>query len=201
MKYNEEDFHLDSDGNKWAKRPIIVPSGPSILIEGPDGVGKTTIAKKMSELTHIPTFKATQEKFIFFNDGIQSLAFDYMLTQFLKQTGYRFLSDRSYVSEFCYAKVFGRRSDEHLLGDIDFEHSELGTKILYLYSSVQPVEPDDIVPSDRYWDVKNAYDEFCRWTLCRVLKYDTSQSLHLSGDERAIFDTLNCMKLLGMIDE
>jgi hypothetical protein len=195
----EEEYHLDCDGTAWAKRPVIVPSGPSIIVEGPDGVGKTTITKCMSIKTHIPAFKCPSEKQIFFTGGKDSLIFDFTLTHFLEQTDYRFISDRSYPSEWVYSKVFNRETSEQRLETIDKRHCVLGTKILYLYSSIQPTELDDIVPSDKYWDVKAAYDQFTDWTKCRIVSYDTAQSLHLTGISRAEYDTQRCMMLLGMI--
>lgn len=176
----------------------VMAQGPSIIVIGPDGVGKTTIAAKMSELAHIPTFKCPTEKTIFFDGGRQSLTFDYTLTHFLKQTKTRFISDRGYPCEWVYSQVFKRETDHFLLTEIDNAHSQLGTKILYMYSSVQPTEPDDIVPSDQYWNVKAAYDEFCLRTKCEIVRYDTAGSLHM-GQERALFDTKRCMELLGDI--
>lgn len=188
----------DGDGAEWAMKPRIMRAGPSILIVGPDGVGKTTVARRMSELTGIPTFKCPSEKRIFREGGRSSLSFDYTLTHFLAQTGYRFISDRAYPCEWVYSRVFGRETDAPLLEEIDVAHANLGTWILYLYASVQPTEPDELVPTERYWDVKRGYDDFAdRWTDCRVVRYDTSQSLHLSGREREEFDTERCLALLG----
>lgn len=187
----------DGEGTQWSLKPRIMQTGPSIIIVGPDGVGKTTVAKRMSELTNIPTFKCPSEKQIFRDGGRSSLAFDYTLTHFLSQTGYRFISDRGYPCEFVYSLVFERETDMDMLLRIDEAHANLGTKILYLYASVQPTEPDDIVPSDKYWDVKKMYDHFAFWSDCHVVQYDTAQSLHLTGREREDFDTLKCLELLG----
>ncbi len=174
------------------------PTGPSVIVIGPDGVGKTTVVAKMHELTGIPTFKSPGEKRIFREGGRSSLAFDYNMTFFLGQTGFRFISDRGYPCEWVYSRVFKRDTDTQLLELIDTGHSIIGTKILYLYASVQPTEPDDIVPADKYWDVKDAYDRFAEWTSCELVKYDTAQSLHLKGNERAMFDTTSCMEMLKM---
>lgn len=192
-----DDTYLDGDGNEWAHKPRIIRRGPSILIVGPDGVGKTTVAKRMSELTGIPTFKCPSEKRIFREGGRSSLAFDYTLTHFLQQTGYRFISDRSYPCEFVYSRIFCRETDANLLGLIDERHANLGTKILYLHSSKLPEHEDDLVPADRYWDVKRGYDRFMEWTACSVVQYDTAQSLHLTGRVRENFDTEVCLALLG----
>lgn len=191
------DTSPDGEGTEWACKPRIIRKGPSILIVGPDGVGKTTVAKRMSEVTGIPTFKCPAEKRIFREGGRASLAFDYMLTHFLSQTGYRFISDRAYPCELVYSKVFGRETDWKLLNEIDESHANLGTRILYLYSSVLPTEPDELVPSEMYWNVKDGYNYFRVWTDCAVFSYDTAQSLHLSGREREDYDTERCLALLG----
>ena len=176
----------------------LIEPGPSILIVGPDGVGKTTVAGKLSEKTDIPVFKCPVEKEIFKLGGAESLVFDYMLCEFLEQTRYRFISDRAYPCEWVYSRVFNRVTGEALLKEIDRKHSRLGTKILYLYSSVQPAEPDDIVPSEKYWEIKETYDQFCEWTDCEVVAYDTAESLELEGSWRAEYDAAVCMEALKL---
>lgn len=187
----------DGQGGEWALKPRIIRRGPSILVIGPDGVGKTTVARRMSEVTGIPVFKCPAERQIFHEGGRSSLAFDYMLTHFLQQTGYRFISDRAYPCEWVYSRVFGRETDGGLLERIDTGHAHLGTRILYLRSSVLPAHEDDLVPPERYWDVRACYDRFAAWTSCVVFEYDTACSLHLTGRERADHDAEACLTLLG----
>ena len=179
---------------------LVVPRGPSVIIVGPDGVGKTTIAAQLNKITGIPTFKCPSEKQIFKQGGASSLAFDYTMTHFLSQTGFRFISDRGYPCEWTYSRVFGRETDRQMLGLIDAAHANIGTRILYLYSSVQPIEPDDIVPADKYWDVKRTYDDFCEWTSCRVTAFDTNKMIRAFQDggdvSAATAETL--LKLLNM---
>lgn len=153
------------------------PSGPSIIVVGPDRVGKTTTVKNLAKLTGLPTFKAPAEKKIFKEGGRQSLAFDYTLTHFLSQTGTRFISDRGYPCEWVYAGVFDRDTDWDLLDSIDVQHGNLGTVIVYLWSSIVPTEEDDIVPKDMYWQVVDRYDEFCQRTTCRLVSYDCCDML------------------------
>lgn len=154
----------------------------SIIVEGPDRVGKTTIVKHLSQWMYLPAFKAPSEKIIFKEGGRQSLVFDYTLTHFLAQTGHRFISDRSYPSECVYSKVFERDTDWDLLNRIDEAHSSIGTTILYLYSSTEPTEKDDLVPDGMYWTVKERYDWFRDWTDCRVVSYDTADMLKAFGE-------------------
>ena len=156
---------------------------PSVIVIGPDRVGKTTLVQHIGKKLAIPSFKCPSEKDIFKSDGRSSLVFDYSLTHFLKQTGCRFISDRGYPCEWVYSKVFDRRTDTELLNKIDLAHAQLGTKILYLYSSVQPLEEDDLVPADMYWDVKEAYDDFKDlWTDCLIYPYDTAKMLKAYQD-------------------
>ncbi len=84
---------------------------PSILVVGPDRVGKTTLVQHMSRITGIPAFKCPSEKQIFKDGGRSSLAFDYTLTHFMEQTGVRFISDRAYPCEWVYSQVFDRDTD------------------------------------------------------------------------------------------
>lgn len=156
---------------------MIVPDGPSIIVEGPDRVGKTTVVGHISKMLHAPAFKCPSEKQIFKEGGLHSLAFDYTLTHFLKQTNYRFVSDRGYPSEYVYSKVFDRETSVELLTRIDDAHRELGTKIVYLYSSVEPTEKDDLVPDGMYWTVKGAYDYFQLHSMARVYAIDTAMML------------------------
>jgi ABC-type cobalamin/Fe3+-siderophores transport system ATPase subunit len=151
---------------------------PSIIVIGPDGVGKTTLVRMISSRLDIPSFKCPNEKQIFREGGRSSLAFDYNLTHFLKQTGHRFVSDRGYPCEWVYSRVFKRETDHDLLSLIDTNHALMGTRVLYLYSSVPPFEEDDIVPSECYGDIKDAYDNFCdAWTECQVTRLDTARML------------------------
>jgi hypothetical protein len=196
MKFDEEDIN-----GVWARRPLIIPAGPNILVVGPDGVGKTTIVEELSDRLGIPSFKFPSEQEVFKKGQRGQLLFDLGLAHFLKQTGLRFISDRGYPCEWVYSAVFGRESDVATLEAIDQTHASIGTKILYLYSSVLPEEKDELVPDEFYFRVKDGYDQFAKWTKCRVYPYDTAGSLHLDGDERRHYEFLATAKLLNMISE
>lgn len=171
---------------------------PSILVVGPDRVGKTTIVRHLSRMLGIPSFKCPAEKAIFRDGGRSSLAFDYTLTHFLTQTGYSFISDRAYPCEWVYSKVFGRETDVPLLERIDRMHANLGTRILYLFSSEEPREEDDLVPQERYWDVEGQYRSFCEWTDCKVIAYDTASMLRAFEADGDISEAAaeDCIRLL-----
>lgn len=190
----------DGDGVQWALKPRIIPGGPSVLVVGPDRVGKTTLVQNMSKITSIPTFKCPSEKKIFYDGGRLSLSFDYMLTHFIEQTGYRFISDRAYPCEWVYSSIFDRETDMDMLLFIDEMHEKLGTKILYVYSSVIPAEEDDIVPSEKYWDVVAGYENFSSWTGCSVTVIDTASMLQAYSVGEDISDEVaqQCLDMMGL---
>lgn len=162
---------------------LTVPRGRSILVVGPDRVGKTTLVQHLSRMMHIPSFKCPSEKQIFKQGGRSSLTFDYMLTHFLRQTGMRFISDRGYPCEWVYSHVFRRETDIDLLREIDNAHADIGTIILHVTSSVPPVEEDDLVSKEDYGKVWQTYGQFCNnWTNCQVVKVDTARMLQAFQD-------------------
>lgn len=173
-----------------------VPFDSSIIVIGPDRVGKTSTVQRLTEITGLPTFKAPSEKKIFREGGSSSLVFDYTLTHFLEQTGHRFISDRGYPCEWAYSRVFGRVTDDELLEHIDARHEAIRTQILYIYSSVPPTEEDDLVPAEKYWDVKSMYDKFSQWTSCRVTAVDARDLLqtYRNGGDSSIEFALRCLE-------
>ena len=202
MKTIITDSTTDEEGTQWALKPRIIPAGPSLLIVGPDRVGKTTLAAKLSRMSGVPTFKCPSEKQIFKQGGRSSLAFDYTLTHFLSQTGYRFISDRAYPCEWVYSLVFKRETDDPLLAAIDHQHANLGTQILYVFSSDVPRDEDDLVPTEMYEKVRSTYDAFCDWTQCQFYKYDTARMLQAYQDGGDISEHVarDLMEILGWED-
>lgn len=152
-------------------------SDKTVIIVGPDGVGKTPIAQALAAKSHGRYFKCSMEHEIFRAGGKpETLWFDLILTQLLQQTQMPIVSDRGYPCEFAYSRAFDRKTNENLLGKIDAEHADLGTVIVHLYSSVLPTKEDELVSSDMYWKINDQYLEFARWSACEVITYDTSKS-------------------------
>lgn len=179
-----EDYDIQAGGPAIdvKKHYLTVPRGPSLLVVGPDRVGKTTLVSHLSRKLMIPAFKCPSEKQIFKDGGRSSLSFDYTLTWFLQQTGFRFISDRAYPCEWVYSKVFGRETDDELLHKIDEAHANIGTVILNVLSTDAPKEEDDLVPADKYWDVALQYQSFAMWTACRVVTVNTATMLRAYQD-------------------
>ena len=107
-----------------------------ILVEGLDRSGKSTIAKKLSNILNIPYFKF--EKHRYWEEKKYELAtyFDQpYLCELLKQTNYSLIIDRGYPSEFAYAPLFDRELDLNFLRKVDDSFAESGTVINPFFSA------------------------------------------------------------------
>lgn len=80
-----------------------------LIIDGPDGVGKTTICKLLAERLRIPIIKMPNMK-EYFEKGLTeefSKLFNETVVQFAR---YPFILDRGFTSSLVYSKVYGRES-------------------------------------------------------------------------------------------
>lgn len=151
-----------------------------VLLDGPDGVGKSEISLALSKALRIPRFKCETEKQSW-QDGTleQSLWFDFVLPQFVRQTGVSFVGDRGYPSEWVYSQVFDRKTNPEMLTAVDQQFAELGTTIVVLlrrdYSGSRF---DELVDSSYLATLHKKYLEFATWTKCRVVKMHVDDYLN-----------------------
>jgi hypothetical protein len=142
-----------------------------VLIDGPDGCGKTEITKALSKALDIPRFKCETEKQSW-QDGTleQSLWFDFVLPQFVRQTGVSYIGDRGYPSEWVYSQVFERKTNPEMLEAVDQQFASLDTVIVILlrrdYSGNRI---DELIDSSYLSTLHKKYVEFTRWTKCRTV--------------------------------
>lgn len=89
-----------------------------IIIDGSDGLGKTTILEKVSLILNFPIIKMPNMKqYIEENNAEQfSMLFNQTVIQFAQ---YPFLLDRGYTSSLVYSKLFGRKFDLGYLKDTE----------------------------------------------------------------------------------
>lgn len=141
------------------------------IFEGPDGCGKTEIARAFCDRRYLKYFKVSTEKENWKTDAFQnSLVFDLLLPQFVRATGQSFVSDRGYPSEWVYSQVFGRETDMNMLKTIDEQFATLGTTIvLFKRRDYSKNRADELVPNERLMDLDIMYDIFARWTKCNVV--------------------------------
>ena len=147
-----------------------------VILDGPDGCGKTNIADALSEILGVPVFKNKGEwKFFSKEDnGFFKTCLKYShthLLEFLQQTGHGTIFDRAYPSEYVYSDVFDRETCHDALRWCDKKCADMGVKIIIpvrtSYSGV--IDQFDFVDEDILKDVHRKYIEFSNWTECECL--------------------------------
>lgn len=102
-----------------------------LLIDGPDGTGKTTICNELATLLKIPLVKMPNMKQYFENGMTEEFSkfFNEILVQF-KTTD--FILDRGFTSSLVYSNVYKRPFDLSYIDDIE---KELQPKVFILTAS------------------------------------------------------------------
>ena len=151
-----------------------------IIFTGPDGSGKTTIAKKLSPIIKVPYFKNTVEKEYFKHQADINLfvnALNYegrFLASFLLQTAYSIILDRSYPCEYAYSRVFNRENNDAAIFMLDDIFNDLGASIIYCFKDEYSNYDDKLVDLSKIEDIKKYYEEFLSKTVCKYLKLNTA---------------------------
>lgn len=143
-----------------------------VILEGPDGCGKTEISRALSKEIGIPYFKVDSERDNWEHDTFKhALWFDYTLPQLLRVTKSSFIADRGYPSEWVYSRVFGRATNDLMLEKTDRGFAELGTTIIVpVRRDYSKARYDDLVPNDKLEALHDTYMQFISWTACNVIK-------------------------------
>lgn len=148
------------------------------MFEGPDRCGKSNIAKELSSRFSIPYFKNRNEfkSFVGFDSEyfVNTLRYaEPFFLDFVEQSNSSFVIDRSYPSEWCYSKLFNRRSDELMIWNIDAEYARLGTKIVIphrtSYVGLKDDESCGLINDEKMTILDALYKEFAKHTCCQTL--------------------------------
>lgn len=141
-----------------------------IVMEGPDGCGKTNIGKALADEICVPYFKVeTERRNWHAGEFVKALEHDQTyIVQFLEQTGHSVLIDRAWPSEYVYSRVFGRQTNMDVLEEVDGRFAMLDAKIVLCLRNDYSVVQDDLVDSSRLMGIHDAYLDFARWTRCKV---------------------------------
>ena len=147
-------------------------TGPYLLVEGPDGCGKTEIARDLATELKLAYFKVDSERKNWDESTFKSsLWFDFTLPQFLWQAkvpGVVF--DRSYGSEWVYSRVFERETNVPMLERTDFGFSGVGAiQVVLLRRDYRDARQDDLVAPGKLPLLHEAYLKFIDWTRCDVV--------------------------------
>jgi len=144
-----------------------------IIFEGPDGCGKTNIARALSEQLSIPYFKNESEWAFFENDPsyfINALTYgDPYFLSYLEQTGASVISDRWYPSEWVYSRAFNRPTNHDALEMIDNRAAAMGAKIIIPYRTDYSGVVDQfesIITTSTLKSIHELYHDFAKWTQC-----------------------------------
>lgn len=163
------------------------------LVEGPDGVGKTTISQNAARIMDVPYFKNLDEHRYFLSDpsyfkhAIQYV--DSYFFKYLKESGASIILDRAWPSEWVYSQVLDRETDMETLSWLDRFSASMGTKIVMPYrTTYDHVEDYDII-KEKILDIDRAYIEFTKWTKCDVLRLCVDDQ-DLDGDTLKVINFL-----------
>lgn len=150
-----------------------------IILEGPDGVGKSTIGRWIARFTGFPYFKNSKERIQKVHGDTRALT-EFMvpfMLDYWKQVPTNVIMDRFYPSEFVYGQVENRNVDLQLLADIDRECATLNPLLLIFYKSAYYNEYNDqTTPFEKIKAIREKYDEFFHYTRIRnKFMFDTSR--------------------------
>ena len=162
-----------------------------IIFEGPDCVGKTTVARALSERLHIPIFKNTRAHEQYRRGELRQLTKygGLTLVSFLQQVPTDVIFDRFHLSERAYALASGREYDEDVVREIDNMFASLHAVMFVLFKD--------------YDKAFYGYDTLIERELAERAKAEFSNCLGWTNIPTACIDMTdqNTAKQLDMIEQ
>lgn len=120
-----------------------------IIIDGADGLGKTTICQMLSRTLNLPVIKMPNMKEYIGNNTTEE--FSRLFNETVVQFGeYDFIMDRGFTSSIVYSFVMDRGSD---LGYIDGIKQKLKAKVFILTAS-DTSEKSKVFRDDEVWNTE-----------------------------------------------
>ena len=146
-----------------------------IFVEGADGVGKSTICKKLSYGLKLPVVKMLKAKVFFKKNVVEEFSYVFNNT-LLQLKDLNYIVDRGPLSSLIYSQIYKRKSE---LAYIYPLLKEMNPLVVYLTSSSASVLLDRrkkdkvIAPVDRF-KVWQGYEDFFKTQqLVNVCRIDT----------------------------
>lgn len=148
-----------------------------IIFDGPDGCGKTNMAREVSSRLDVPYFK-NQREFMFFEDDpgyfVRAMKYgDPYFCDYLRQTKASIILDRSYPSEWVYSQAFGRPTEMWAIRMVDELYADLRAKLIIPFRSDYSHVEDrfEAITKEKLETLHELYAQFCQWTKCDVIRF------------------------------
>jgi thymidylate kinase len=151
-----------------------------IIFEGPDRTGKSEIGQTLADVLNIAYFKNPNEHNNFKEyNTLDAFRYDtkYILSliqaDVFKNSG--IILDRHFPSEYVYAKVYNRKTDENLIWHYDNEFAKLNATIIYCYKSTYDDFSDELISENDIKNIRNVYEnDYLKNTKMNIIKLETS---------------------------
>ena len=131
------------------------------MVEGADGIGKSTLSKKLSSKLKLPLLRMVKAKKAFTNDTIEdlSIVFNHTLLQ-LKDTNY--IVDRGPISSIVFSRVYERTDDLEYIYSIC---EKINPLVIYLTSTDRQQmfaqrKKDRLIDTTHRKKIYNEYNKF-----------------------------------------
>jgi hypothetical protein len=158
--------------NEFSSRfhpPIPIRDQKIVILEGPDGCGKTNVAQGLSLDLKVPYYKMRHE-----HGAWQAGTFKEELqfgeprqVELLRQLSADVVIDRGHPSEWVYSLAFNRETDLALLRKVDDEYARMGAYIVILLRhDYSKSRPDELVELESLPILHEHYLSFAQWTKC-----------------------------------
>jgi thymidylate kinase len=146
-----------------------------IIMEGHDMAGKTHIAETLSKQLSIPIVKIQRHE-KWFDPMVDLVYAGETHVQLAEQTGYSFIYDRLYPSEYAYSRAYSRTTSHEKIMSIDERYAKMGALIVVCYKDPKAYQKDDkdIIDVSKYDALTKWYTEFKKITKCKYLMLDTT---------------------------
>jgi len=136
-----------------------------IFMEGPDGTGKTNIAKALANKYDMKVYKNEAEFRLYDEDSTNKFVnllrysgpAEYHMVRLLDPN---IIFDRNYISEYAYSKAFNRETDLALIKAFDSLYSKLNSMVIYCYKNEYKDYEDDFIDLEKINEIDLAYRSY-----------------------------------------
>ena len=134
-------------------------------MEGPDGTGKTNIAKALADKYDMKVYKNEAEFRLYDEDSTNKFVnllrysgpAEYHMVKLLSPD---IIFDRNYISEYAYSKAFNRETDLALIKAFDSLYSKLNSMVIYCYKKEYKNYKDDFIDLEKINEIDSAYRQY-----------------------------------------